>query len=72
MLEEIPTDRLDYAYRYAMKARPAERQSYPVTALDMRFVYGQLKQGLIYARENWLDGLLYDEHGNYDPRKLVM
>lgn len=72
LLSDVKTEHLRGVYRYAMKARAAERQSFPVTAPEMRYVVDQKRRGLIYAKGEWLDATLYDEDGNYHPTRLVM
>jgi hypothetical protein len=72
LLSDVETRHLFDVYRYALKARTAEIQPRPMTANEMRFVVDQKRRGLIYARGEWLDEMLYDESGMYYPRKLVM
>lgn len=72
LLSDVQARHMPDVYAYAMKARPADRQAYAVTANEMRFVVDQKRRGLIYARGEWLDEMLYDENGMYYPRKLVM
>lgn len=72
LLDDVVTDHLKDVYLYAIKARPAEQQSRPITAFEMRFVVDQRRRGLIYAKSEWLDKTLYDEDGNYHPSRLVM
>lgn len=72
LLHDVKVKHLKGIYEYAMKARPADQQSRPVTASEMRFVVDQRRRGLIYAKSDWRDATLYDEDGNYHPTRLVM
>lgn len=62
-LRDVATGHLTEVYEYARDARPDERRTQPVTALDMRFVVNQRREKMFWHKGAWVSARAFNPDG---------
>lgn len=62
-LRDVKTEALEEIYDYARDARPDDKRTMPVTALDMRFVVNQRREKMFWHKGVWLSARAFNSDG---------